>query len=120
MVNGVIIVEKSTVPIGTSKIIYKILMSLFIPENRDKFVIASNPEFLAEGTAINDLKNPDRVVLGSHLPGSNIDALSKLYTYVSERIIYSSSASSELSKLAANCFLAQRVSSINSIALICE
>ena len=66
------------------------------------------------------MKNPDRVVLGSHIPGSNIDNLSKLYGYVSDRIIYTGSASSELSKLAANCFLAQRVSSINSIALICE
>ena len=58
------IVEKSTVPIGTAKMITRIINAVSIPENISKFVVASNPEFLAEGSAINDLMKPDRVVLG--------------------------------------------------------
>ena len=102
--------------------INKILVSISIPENRKKYIITSNPEFLAEGTAIKDLKCPDRVVLGvyDHSHYDKIEKLSNLYAYVGDRVIYTNSASSELSKLTANCFLAQRVSSINSIAIMCE
>ena len=81
----------------------------------------SNPEFLAEGTAIKDLEKPDRVLIG----GENIeamDALSEIYSkwVPKEKILFTNIWSSELAKLTANAFLAQRISSINSIAAICE
>ena len=82
--------------------------------------MASNPEFLAEGTAVNDLMKPDRVILGS-VDHRDISKLANLFNYAGEeRLIFTNNASAELSKLAANCFLAQRVSSINSIAILCE
>lgn len=75
---------------------------------------------MAEGTAVFDLIKPDRVILGSQ-KGSNIEKLTNLFRYVGEeRIIHTRNASAELAKLTANCFLAQRVSSINSIAIMCE
>lgn len=96
MCDQVILVEKSTVPIGTAKMINKILVSISIPENRKKYIITSNPEFLAEGTAIRDFKYPDRVIIGvydqSHM--QKIQNLSNLYGYASDRIIYTNSASS--------------------------
>ena len=69
-----IIVEKSTVPIGTSKMIETLIAQVSIEENKGKFVVASNPEFLAEGSAINDLMSPDRVILGER-EGDNIENL---------------------------------------------
>jgi len=85
----------------------------------------SNPEFMAEGTAISDLENPDRVLIGSHQTKSGLKAraeLIKIYSrwILKEKIITSNIWSSELSKLVANAFLAQRVSSINSISALCE
>jgi len=65
MLENVILVEKSTVPIGTFKMILGIIDATSIKNNRDKYVIASNPEFLAEGTAVKDLMKPDRVILGA-------------------------------------------------------
>ncbi len=100
--------------------ISKIINKASSPENKNKYVVTSNPEFLAEGTAINDLMKPDRVVLGSHDKNSDISNLVKLYDYAKDKVIHTNAASSELSKLVANCFLAQRVSSINSIAILCE
>ena len=83
-------------------------------------MVSSNPEFLAEGTAVRDLMKPDRVIIGSRA-GDTIANLVNLYGYVAhEKIILTNQFSSELSKLVANCFLAQRVSSINSIAILCE
>ena len=80
----------------------------------------SNPEFLAEGSAIRDFDKPDRVVIGSK-EGVDISNLTSLYSYVEpKRIITTNQFSSELCKLVNNCFLAQRVSSINSIAILCE
>ena len=81
----------------------------------------SNPEFLAEGTAINDLKNPDRVLIGGE-DQESIEALAKIYQnwVPEEKIIRTNLWSSELSKLTANAFLAQRITSINSIAAFCE
>jgi len=120
MLDNVILVEKSTVPIGTAKMITGIIEAVSIKENISKYIVTSNPEFLAEGTAVNDLLKPDRVVIGSK-PGQNIDNLVNLYSYVDKsKIILTNQFSSELSKLVANCFLAQRVSSINSIAILCE
>ena len=81
----------------------------------------SNPEFLAEGTAINDLKNPDRVLIGGE-DQESIEALAKIYQnwVPEEKIIRTNLWSSELSKLTANAFLAQRITSINSIDAFCE
>ncbi len=113
-----IIVEKSTVPVKTAEILEEILSE---SNSGNNFSVLSNPEFLAEGTAINDLLNPDRVLIGGK-DKSSIEILSKIYmNWVSpEKIIKTNIWSSELSKLSANAFLAQRISSINSISAICE
>ncbi len=120
-----IIVEKSTLPVKTAQTIKDILIKskLKLNEDPDKrnFYILSNPEFLAEGTAINDLEYPDRVLIG----GDNqnvINALSNIYLnwIKEEKILTTNLWSSELSKLIANAFLAQRISSINSVSAICE
>ncbi len=93
--------------------------------NGVKFEVLSNPEFLAEGTAINDLQHPDRVLVGSMETETGLkarDALVEIYAnwVPRDRIITTNIWSSELSKLVANAFLAQRVSSINSISALCE
>ena len=116
-----IVVEKSTLPVKTAAMIKKILLNPKSNNNSSKFHVLSNPEFLAEGTAINDLQNPDRILIG----GENsyaIDSLKQIYLHwVNEdKILETSLWSSELSKLAANAFLAQRISSINSISALCE
>ncbi|MFH1629568.1 MAG: nucleotide sugar dehydrogenase [Pseudomonadota bacterium] len=117
-----IIVEKSTLPVKTAEAMKRILTS---EDNGIRFDVLSNPEFLAEGTAIRDLENPDRVLIGSSQTPSGLkarDVLVEIYAnWVSrERIITSNIWSSELSKLVANAFLAQRISSINSISALCE
>ncbi|MCK4899248.1 MAG: UDP-glucose 6-dehydrogenase [Anaerolineales bacterium] len=117
-----IIVEKSTVPVRTAVAMERILNS------NDKglfFDVISNPEFLAEGTAIQDLEKPDRVLIGGRETPSGQKAIQALVDVYSnwvprERIIATNLWSSELSKLAANAFLAQRISSINAIANLCE
>ncbi|GAM89158.1 hypothetical protein ANO11243_071940 [Dothideomycetidae sp. 11243] len=118
-----IIVEKSTVPVRTAQAIRSILDANQRPNIH--FEVLSNPEFLAEGTAINDLMCPDRVLIGSLPTASGIVAaksLEGLYTawVAPEAIIHTSVWSSELAKLAANALLAQRISSINSLSAICE
>ena len=117
-----IIVEKSTIPVKTAETIKAILAA---NARGHKFEVLSNPEFLAEGTAISDLENPDRVLIGGErTPGGEaaIKALVEVYaTWVPrDRIITTNLWSSELSKLVANAFLAQRISSINSISALCE
>jgi len=117
-----IIVEKSTLPVKTAQAMERILAT---NNKKIKFEILSNPEFLAEGTAIKDLEYPDRVLVGSNLTQSGLKAraaLVEIYaTWVDEkRIITTDIWSSELSKLVANAFLAQRISSINSISALCE
>jgi UDPglucose 6-dehydrogenase len=117
-----IIVEKSTLPIRTAAAMERILNG---DAGKIKFEVLSNPEFLAEGTAVKDLENPDRVLIGSRETELGIKArkeLVELYAnWVSkERIIESNVWSAELSKLTANAFLAQRVSSINSLSALCE
>ena len=117
-----IVIEKSTLPVRTAELIKNIL------SNNSKnlnFEILSNPEFLAEGTAISDLINPDRVLIGSSLNEYGLEAAKKLGNLYANwidksKIIYTNLWSSELSKLVANAFLAQRVSSINSISELCE
>ena len=120
-----IVVEKSTLPVRTASTIKKILESSqkLYKNNKFKktFSVLSNPEFLSEGNAISDLENPDRVLIGGD-DNEAIDLLVDLYkNWVSpEKIIRTNIWSSELSKLTANAFLAQRISSINSISAICE
>jgi UDPglucose 6-dehydrogenase len=117
-----IVVEKSTLPVRTAEAIKNILDNT---GNNVKFEILSNPEFLAEGTAIEDLLHADRVLIGGDdTPSGKAakDALSWVYEHwlPKERILQTNVWSSELSKLVANAFLAQRVSSINSISALCE
>ena len=121
-----IVVEKSTLPVKTAQTIKSILSesleySQEINSEKKSFAILSNPEFLAEGTAVNDLEEPDRVLIG----GEDIEAINTLKNiYLNwveeEKIITTDLWSSELSKLIANAFLAQRISSINSISALCE
>ena len=118
-----IVVEKSTVPVRAAESIAHIL------EHNTKagvsYQVLSNPEFLAEGTAINDLLHPDRVLIGGDQTDEGriaIEALAEVYSHwvPKEQIVTMNTWSSELSKLAANAFLAQRISSINSLSAICE
>jgi UDPglucose 6-dehydrogenase len=117
-----IIVEKSTLPVRTAETLQTILDST---GNGIKFEVLSNPEFLAEGTAIQDLFKSDRVLIGSKQTKSGIEAANKLVDIYAnwiprKKILTTNVWSSELSKLVANAFLAQRISSINSISALCE
>ena len=117
-----IVVEKSTLPVRTAQAIKTILSET---GSGVKFQVLSNPEFLAEGTAIKDLFAPDRVLIGGDQTPEGLEAIEVLTSvYASwvprERIIQTKLWSSELSKLTANAFLAQRISSINSISALCE
>ena len=117
-----IVVEKSTLPVRTAEAIKTILNNTGSDVD---FQILSNPEFLAEGTAIQDLFNPDRVLIGGDNSDEGmkaIDALVNIYSswVPKERILTTNVWSSELSKLTANAFLAQRISSINAISELCE
>ena len=120
-----IVIEKSTLPVRTAQAIKEILKTANKENNKNEisktFSVLSNPEFLAEGTAIKDLEKPDRVLIG----GEDTEAMNALVSiYLNwvpfEQIICTNLWSSELSKLAANAFLAQRISSINSISAFCE
>lgn len=117
-----IIVEKSTIPVKTAEAMQQILAG-----NRHglKHEVLSNPEFLAEGTAVGDLLNPDRVLIGGQRTPGGAAAVEKVAGIYArwvprERIIATNLWSSELSKLVANAFLAQRISSINAISALCE
>ncbi|PMD36394.1 nucleotide sugar dehydrogenase [Hyaloscypha variabilis F] len=119
---GAIIVEKSTVPCRTAELIQD---TLKVHRPTQSFEVLSNPEFLAAGTAINDLLSPDRVIIGSSSTSAGRHAAETLASvYASwvprNRIVTMNTWSSELSKLVANSMLAQRISSINSISAICE
>ena len=115
--------EKSTLPVRTAESIKSILDHS--SSEKATFQVLSNPEFLAEGTAIQDLYAPDRVLVGGETTAAGAAAVQKLVDVYSkwvprERIITTNLWSSELSKLTANAFLAQRISSINSISALCE
>lgn len=117
-----IVVEKSTLPVRTAEAVKNILENT---GNGVQFQILSNPEFLAEGTAVEDLLNPDRVLIGGDNSAEGQDAIQTLVDIYSnwvpkERILTTNLWSSELSKLTANAFLAQRVSSINAMSELCE
>lgn len=117
-----VIVEKSTLPVRTAEAMERILN-----ENAKgiRFEVVSNPEFLAEGTAVRDLDLPDRVLIGSRETPEGVKARKTIVEIYAnwvpgDRIIESNVWSSELTKLTANAFLAQRISSINSISALCE
>ena len=116
-----IVIEKSTLPVKTAQAMENILRNA----RSFTFEVLSNPEFLAEGTAIKDLENPDRVLIGSRETESGLKAREELVEIYAnwiprERIITSNIWSSELSKIVSNAFLAQRISSINAISALCE
>ncbi len=118
-----IVVEKSTLPVRTAEVIQKILYSSKRNTKSESktFKVLSNPEFLAEGTAINDLLNPDRVLIGGDDEQAMLSLKAIYKEWVSEdKILLTNIWSSELAKLTSNAFLAQRISSINSISAICE
>ena len=122
--NHTIVVEKSTLPVKTAETIKNILESsqddVDIVDKKS-FSIISNPEFLAEGSAVNDLQNPDRVLIGGEDKESIEHVVSIYKNWINpDKIITTNLWSSELSKLVANAFLAQRISSINSISALCE
>ena len=117
-----IIIEKSTLPVRTADAMEQVLHS---GDDKIHFEVLSNPEFLAEGTAVADLENPDRVLIGGHETESGQRALNTIVDIYArwiprDRILTSNVWSAELSKLTANAFLAQRVRSINAISQLCE
>eukprot|EP01095_Lingulamoeba_sp_RSL-Kostka_P004423 TRINITY_DN1564_c0_g4_i1.p1 TRINITY_DN1564_c0_g4~~TRINITY_DN1564_c0_g4_i1.p1 ORF type:complete len:502 (-),score=184.19 TRINITY_DN1564_c0_g4_i1:186-1619(-) len=119
-----IIVEKSTVPVRTAEKVLTILNANKIKEDIT-YTIISNPEFLAEGSAINDLENPERVLIGGNNTEKGNDAVQRVSDIYrnwipEDRILTTNLWTSELSKLASNAFLASRISSINAISAICE
>ena len=121
-IKDLVVVEKSTLPVRTAAALENILHSNNCPHH---FEVISNPEFLAEGTAIQDLENPDRVLIGgrqNELGLAAIEEVAEIYAnwVPQEKILRTNTWSSELSKLTANAFLAQRVSSINAMSAICE
>lgn len=120
--NSKIVVEKSTLPVRTAEAMERILNG---NGHGLHFDVLSNPEFLAEGTAIRDMEQPDRVLIGGRSTPSGQAAVQKLVEIYAnwvpqERIVTTNLWSSELSKLVANAFLAQRISSINAISALCE
>jgi UDPglucose 6-dehydrogenase len=117
-----IVIEKSTLPVKTAQTMENILNA---NGKKVHFEVLSNPEFLAEGTAVKDLLEPDRVLIGSRETPSGLAARQEVVDIYAnwipkERILTSNVWSAELSKLVANAFLAQRISSINSISALCE
>lgn len=117
-----IVVEKSTLPVKTAQTMEAILNAA---GDRIHFEVISNPEFLAEGTAVQDLLHPDRVLIGSRETPAGLKARQEIVDIYAnwvpaEKILTSNVWSAELSKLVANAFLAQRISSINSISALCE
>jgi UDPglucose 6-dehydrogenase len=120
--SGKIVIEKSTLPVKTAQTMETILHA---QGNRIHFEVISNPEFLAEGTAVQDLLEPDRVLIGSRETPEGMKARREIVEIYAnwvppDRILTSNVWSAELSKLVANAFLAQRISSINSISALCE
>ena len=117
-----IVVEKSTLPVRTAESLKRVLHA---NSKGYKFEILSNPEFLAEGTAVADLERPDRVLIGGDCTPTGLAALQKLVDVYArwvprERILTTNVWSSELTKLVSNALLAQRISSVNSLSALCE
>jgi UDPglucose 6-dehydrogenase len=118
LTHPVVVVNKSTVPVGTAERIHRIMSEL----TTHPIVVASNPEFLKEGTAVDDFLYPDRVVIGTDDEAAR-DLLTRLYRPFlrqSDRIVYMDARSAEVTKYACNAYLATRVSFVNDIANLCD
>ncbi len=118
LTHGIVVVNKSTVPVGTAERVSRIMSEL----TTHPIVVASNPEFLKEGTAVDDFLYPDRVVIGTDDEAAR-DLLTRLYRPFlrqSDRIVYMDARSAEVTKYACNAYLATRVSFINDIANLCD
>jgi UDPglucose 6-dehydrogenase len=107
-----VVINKSTVPVGTAQLVHEALL-------RSDVHVVSNPEFLAEGTALDDFLNPDRVVVGSASAGAAV-RVAELYGGLSTRVIVTDAASAETIKYASNAFLAMKLAFVNSLAALCE
>lgn len=121
--NYVVVVTKSTVPVGAAKIVRQTIQEELDRRGvKIEFDVASNPEFLKEGTAIKDFMSPDRVVIGtdSHRAQNLMRRLYKPFMLTNDRIIYTDIASAEMIKYASNAMLATRISFMNDIANLCE
>lgn len=123
MQNPLIVVDKSTVPVGTAQKVKEVILQELQKRNKEiQFSVASNPEFLKEGDAVNDFLKPDRVVIGTEDEWSK-DKLKELYSPFSrnhDRLIIMDIKSAEMTKYAANAMLATKISFMNEIANICE
>ncbi|MGW4059739.1 UDP-glucose dehydrogenase family protein [Amycolatopsis sp. NPDC004747] len=109
---GCVVVNKSTVPVGTAARVARLL-------GRDDVAVVSNPEFLREGSAVDDFLNPDRIVVGSDAQDA-AERVAALYARLGAPTVLTDAASSELVKYAANCFLAMKLSYVNAMAELCE
>jgi UDPglucose 6-dehydrogenase len=112
-----IIVNKSTMPIGSGDLVTSIIQQH--AKNGAKFTVVSNPEFLREGSAVHDVLNPDRVVLGADTPAA-AERVAELYSVLNAPVVITDRRSAEMIKYASNSFLATKISFINEIAQICE
>lgn len=110
-----VIVNKSTVPVGTAEIVKKIIRKHY----PGKFHVVSNPEFLREGSAVNDFLKPDRIVVGFEEPKAK-KTMASLYKPIKSKKFFTSPKTAELIKYASNCFLATKISFVNEIALLCD
>lgn len=110
-----VIVNKSTVPIGTGDMVVRIISTYY----KGKFEVVSNPEFLREGSAVNDFMNPDRIVIGNGEDKAK-DIMLELYSPLSGERVLTNVKAAEMIKYASNAYLATSISFINSIANICE
>jgi len=114
---GTVVVNKSTVPVGSTKLVRRVLSEA--GARADDFTVASNPEFLREGQAVHDFLHPDRIVIGCEDPAAAV-RISDLYRKVQAPVLVTDPASAEMIKYASNAFLATKVSFINAIANLCE
>jgi UDPglucose 6-dehydrogenase len=118
MVDQVVVVNKSTVPIGTGDLVSEIVATSR-PDEAITFSVVSNPEFLREGTAVNDFMHPDRIVLGGHDRNAD-EKVAELYAPLECQVLITDLYTAEMIKYASNAFLATKISFINEIARICE
>jgi UDPglucose 6-dehydrogenase len=114
---GTVVVNKSTVPVGSTRFVQRVLSESGVAH--DDVNVASNPEFLREGQAVQDFLNPDRIVIGCEQPAAAI-RVSELYRGVQAPVLVTDPASAEMIKYASNAFLATKISFINAIANLCE